>query len=63
MTEESPFRNKTWEFLMTPIIFITALLVRLIVLLSPVGYEVIFTIRALSIQEFDELEDDWDDYS
>ena len=48
---------------MTPIIFITALLVRLIVLLSPVGYEVIFTIRALSIQEFDELEDDWDDYS
>lgn len=63
MTEESPFKNKTWEFLMTPIISITVLLVRLIVLLSPVGYEVIFTIRALSIEEFDELEDDWDDYS
>ncbi len=63
MTEESPFKNKTWEFVMTPVIFITVLLVRFIVLVAPVGYEVTFTIRALSVEELDELEDDWDDYS
>lgn len=48
---------------MTPVIFITVLLVRFIVLVAPVGYEVTFTIRALSVEELDELEDDWDDYS
>jgi len=63
MTDESPFKNRTWEFVMTPVIFITVLLVRFIVLVAPVGYEVTFAIRTLSIEELDELEDDWDDYS
>lgn len=60
---ESPYRNETWEFLMTPIIFITSILMRIIVWTAPVGYEVVFTIRALSEEELQEYEDDWDDYS
>ena len=53
---DSPYRNKTWEFWMTPIIGLTALLVQLIASLSPVGYMVAFEIRALSDEELDEWE-------
>lgn len=60
---DSPFRNKTWEFLLTPIIMLTVCLVRFLVWTAPVGYEVAFTVRALSIEELEEYEDDWDDYS
>lgn len=60
---DSPFRNKTWEFFMTPIILLVAGLMKLLVWTSPVGYEIIFSIRALSIEELEEYEDDWDDYS
>jgi hypothetical protein len=61
--KESPYKNPTWEFLMTPIIMLTAILVRIIVWTAPVGYEIAFTIRALSEEELQEYEDDWDDYS
>jgi len=60
---DSPFRDKTWEFLVTPIILLVAGLMKLLVWTSPVGYEIVFSIRALSIEEFEEYEDDWDDYS
>ena len=60
---ESPYRNKTWEFFMTPFIVIVAALMKFIVWTAPVGYEIIFSIRALSEDELQEYEDDWDDYS
>ena len=60
---DSPFRNRTWEFFMTPIILLIAGLMKLLVWTSPVGYEMIFSVRALSIEELEEYEDDWDDYS
>ena len=60
---ESPYRNKTWEFFMTPLIVIVATLMKLIVWTAPIGYEIIFSIRALSEEELQEYEDDWDDYS
>lgn len=60
---ESPYRNKTWEFCMTPLILIVAGLMKLIVWTAPLGYEIIFSIRALSEEELQEYEDDWDDYS
>lgn len=60
---ESPYRNKTWEFFMTPLIVIVAALMKFIVWTAPVGYEIIFSIRALSEEELQEYEDDWDDYS
>lgn len=65
--QESPYTNKTWEFLMTPILFLTAGLVWFISWVSPTGYEVIFSVRALSEEELDEYERIWyeeddDDY-
>lgn len=60
---ESPYRNKTWEFYMTPLILIVAGLMKLLVWTAPIGYEIIFSIRALSEEELQEYEDDWDDYS
>lgn len=60
---ESPYRNKTWEFFMTPLIVIVATLMKFIVWTAPIGYEIIFSIRALSEEELQEYEDDWDDYS
>lgn len=60
---ESPYRNKTWEFFMTPLIVIVAALMKFIVWTAPVGYEIIFSIRALSEEELQDYEDDWDDYS
>jgi len=60
---DSPYRNKTWEFIVTPIILIVAGLMKLLVWTAPMGYEIIFSIRALSEEELQEYEDDWDDYS
>lgn len=59
---DSPYKNKTWEFFVTPLVFATALLIKLLVLTAPVGYEIVFTIRALSNDELMEIEDNWDDY-
>jgi cytochrome c oxidase assembly factor CtaG len=60
---DSPYKNTTWEFLMTPVIMLVAVLVKFIVWTAPVGYEIMFSIRALSEEELSEYEDDWDDYS
>ena len=60
---DSPYRNKTWEFMLTPVIMLVAILVKFIVWTAPVGYEIMFSIRALSEEELNEYEDDWDDYS
>ena len=60
---ESPYKNRTWEFFMTPLIMLVAILVRVIVWTAPIGYEIMFSIRALSEEELQEYEDDWDDYS
>ena len=48
---------------MTPLIILVAVLVRVIVWTAPIGYEIMFSIRALSEKELEEYEDDWDDYS
>ena len=48
---------------MTPFIVIVAALMKFIVWTAPMGYEIIFSIRALSEEELQEYEDDWDDYS
>ena len=60
---DSPYRNKTWEFMLTPVITLVAILVKFIVWTAPVGYEIMFSIRPLSEEELNEYEDDWDDYS
>jgi len=61
--KESPYKNPTWEFMLTPVIMLVAILVKFIVWTAPVGYEIMFSIRPLSEEELSEYEDDWDDYS
>ena len=57
----SPFKDKTWEFIMTPIIMLTAGLAYFIAMVAPVGYEVVFSVRPLSEEELWEYEEDDDD--
>ena len=60
--EQSPFKNRTWEFIMSPIMFLAAGLVWIIAQTAPVGYLVEFQVRALSEDELWEFEEDDDDY-
>lgn len=57
----SPFRDKTWEFIMTPFIMLAAGLVHFIAFVAPVGYLVSFEVRALSEDELWEFEEEDDE--